>query len=483
MRKSGSPAVKATSSVARAETHKVNFETAAARKGAFKRPGRKSDANASTYLQLRVSASGRAVWYYRFQGLNGKRIEATLSGDAVADDGNGVTTIDYSQAKKAVAQKVVDARTPEATKHAEMNRAHFHTLKDGFEYFKANRKRKSKPLEATTKEDYDKVFRIYLCTRILDSKKYSKPPSEWELATTDVMQWAELLTEIAKRSPAKALNCQAIISGIYGMGVALRILNTNPITNVRYLDTLAPLPKKTGHIDSVDFPKFFAAIDISLSRQSSKDPILLATMTGMRLSACLGMRWDQVDFDNGYYYVLPGQQGWKGFSGVLPLSDFVLDLLKRRKARAKCDSEYVFPSHHGAKPHRSQMRGAMKTVNRDFSFKPTVQDLRRTFATVVSLCFEDNMRKVGALLCHKWVVSKEGMTVTRDAITRRYVQGTLRQLRETANTAANFILELAEKRSLSERTARILKESDPHHLELLDFTEANEEEKLEHLAC
>jgi hypothetical protein len=128
------------------------------------------------------------------------------------------------------------------------------------------------------------------------------------------------------------------------------------------------------------------------------------------------------------------------------------------------------------------MRTAMNIVTNDFSFKPTVQDLRRTFATVAALCFNDNMRKVGALLCHKWVVSKEGMTVTRDAITRRYVQGTLRQLRETANTAADFILELAEMRPLSERTARILKESDPHHLKLLDFTEANEELTLERLA-
>jgi integrase len=264
--------------------------------------------------------------------------------------------------------------------------------------------------------------------------------------------------------------------------VALEILENNPIANVRYLRTLAPLDKRTGHVDSVDFPKFFAAVESKLVRQNSKDPILIALMTGMRLSACLGMRWDQLNLDNGYYYVLPGQQGWKGFVGVLPLSDFVIDILKQRKARAKRSSEYVFPSHHGDKAHRSRMNNAMRTVAAGFTFRPTAQDLRRTFATAVALCFNDNMRKVGALLCHKWAVSKEGMAVTQDAITRRYVQTTLPLLRQSSNTAANFILELAGLQPLSERTVSVLKESDPRHLRLLDFTESSEEDALERLA-
>jgi integrase len=483
MSNSGKPVVESKQeSSARAASQDVNFATGSARHGAFKKPGRKNDTNA-TYLQLRVSEAGGAVWYYRFQGPNGKRVEKTLRGRAVPDDGDGTTTIDYKQAKDAVEKRVMEERTPESVKHEKSNRAHFHTLADGFEYFKANRMKKSKkPLAESTKADYDKVFGSYLAKRILDPKKYLKPPSEWELGKTGVMQWADLLRAIAKRSPAKALNCQAIISGIYGMGVALEVLDANPITNIRYLNTLAPLEKRTGHVDGVDFPKFFAAVESKLVRQNSKDPILLATMTGMRLSACLGMRWDQVDFDNGFYYVFPGQQGWKGFSGVLPLSDFVLDILKRRRQRAKRHSDYVFPAHHGDKPYRSRMDGAMRTVATEFTFQPTAQDLRRTFATAVALCFDDNMRKVGALLCHKWAVSKEGMAVSRDAITRRYVQSTLPQLRETADTAANFILELAGRRPLSERTIRILKENDPRNLRLLDFTEADEEDKLESLA-
>jgi integrase len=206
-------------------------------------------------------------------------------------------------------------------------------------------------------------------------------------------------------------------------------------------------------------------------------------MTGTRLLAGLGMRWDQINFEDGYYYVLPDQEGWKGFTGVLPLSDFVLDLLRRRRKRMSSKSEYVFPAHHGdAYPHRSRMGDAIEIVSAEFNFKATAQDLRRTFATVCALCFNDNMRKVGALLTHRWAVSAEGMAITRDAITRRYVQSNLSQLRATANVAAGFILELAGKQPMSDRTRSILKENDPHNLRLLDINAGNEEKELQRLA-
>ncbi|CPF96556.1 Site-specific recombinase XerD [Burkholderia pseudomallei] len=469
--------------VERAQPHKVNFATSGALAGAFKKPGRKTDVN-PTSLQLRVSEKMRAVWYYRFRGPDGELIEGTLRLRAVPHDGDGKVTLDYEQAKERVAKLKLESRKTEVEKHADSNRSQFHTLADGFEYYKKHRVTKGDgPLKESTKRNYDKVFNMYLRKPILDGKRFSKPPSEWVLSDTEVMQWTELLTAIKQRSLAKARNCQAIISGVYGMGVALSVLDTNPIVNVRYLRTLPALPKKSGHVDTVNLPEFFAAIESNLSRQDSKDAVLLVTMTGTRLLAGLGMRWSQINFEDGYYYVLPDQEGWKGFSGVLPLSDFVLELLARRRSRVSSTSEYVFPAHHGeAYPHRSRMADAMKAVSAEFNFKPTAQDLRRTFATVSALCFNDNMRKVGAMLTHRWAVSAEGMVVTRDAITRRYVQSALPQLRVAANLAANFILELAGKRPMSDRTRAILKENDPENLRLLDLSAGNEERELERLA-
>ena len=298
------------------------------------------------------------------------------------------------------------------------------------------------------------------------------------------MQWMQLLLKIKGKSLAKARNCQSIISGIYGMGVALKVLDSNPMNNARYLRVLPKPPEKKRHVDTVNLPHLYNAIDTGLSRQSSKDAVTLVMMTGTRLLAGLGLRWDQIDFERGFYFVEPKQPGWKGFTGILPLSDFVLELLKARFARrGPNDGGYVFPAHHGKSyPHQSRMHNAMKAVSDEFNFRACPQDLRRTFATVANLCFDYNTRKVGALLTHRWAVSAEGMVVTQDAITRRYIGDKLSHLRALANTATNFMLELARRRPLSERTRCILTQYDPENLVLIDLPASAEEQALQSLS-
>ncbi|MDD1790146.1 tyrosine-type recombinase/integrase [Burkholderia gladioli] len=468
----------------RHDAQKVNFETKSALAAAFRKPGRKTDAH-PTSLQLRVSPRGKAVWYYRFRDKAGAPREGTLKYAAVEADGDGRVTLDYEQAKAEVARIKVEATKSESERRAESDRTHFQTLEDGFRYYLSNRVTlKDQPLADETKANYEKVFNLYLRKNLLEDEGLQTPPSQWVLADTEVMQWQQLLVKIRGRSLAKARNCQSIISGVYGMGVALKVLNSNPMSNTRYLRTLPKLPKKTRHVDTVNLPHLFDAIDTGLSRQNSKDAVLLVTMTGTRLLGGLGMRWDQIDFERGFYFVKPNQAGWKGFTGVLPLSDFVLELLMKRAARRRDDDGgFVFPAHHGTScGHQSRMGDAMKAVSNEFNFRATPQDLRRTFATVAALCFDDNTRKVGALLTHNWAVSAEGMVVTQDAITRRYVGETLRQLRGVANTVTDFMLQLARRRPLSERTRSILNQNDPENLRLIVLPAGSEERELQRLS-
>jgi len=467
----------------RQASQRVNFETAAALAGAFKKPGRKTDAN-PTSLQLRVSPLKKAVWYYRFRDKLGVLREGTLKFEAVEANGDGRTTLDYEQAKAEVRRIKLDSTKSESERRADSDRTHFHTLEDGFQYYLRNRKTlKDKPLAHSTRVDYEKVFKSYLRKNLLEKEGFRTPPAQWVMSETEVMQWQQLLYKIQESSLAKARNCQSIISGIYGLGVALQVLQSNPIANIRYLRTLPKLPAKKRHVDTVNLRKFFLAIDTELVRQASKDAVWLVAMTGMRLQAALGLRWEQVNFDEGFYFVEPNQSGWKGFTGILPLSDFVLERLKCRKAlRKKDDGGFVFPAHHGTSAeHQTRLDDALKTVFKEFSFKATAQDLRRTYATVAALCFDDNTRKVGALLTHNWAVSVEGMVVTRDAITRLYIRDVVRRLRKSANMVADFMLELAVLRELSPRTKAILQENDPEHLRLIALSPDNEERDLQQL--
>jgi integrase len=468
----------------RPNASKVNFGTKSALVAALMKPGRKTDLN-PTSLQIRVSPLKKAVWYYRFRDKEGVLREGTLKYAAVAADGDGRVTLDYEQAKAEVARIKGDAAKSESERREESDRTYFDTLEDGFRYYLANRiTLKNEPLAEETKADYERVFNQYLRKNLLAGEGFKTPPSQWSLADTKVMQWMQLLLKIKGKSLAKARNCQSIISGIYGMGVALKVLDLNPMNNARYLRVLPKPPEKKRDVDTVNLPLLFDAIDTGLSRQSSKDAVTLVMMTGTRLLAGLGFRWDQIDFERGFYFVEPKQAGWKGFTGILPLSDFVLELLKRRFAqRGPKDGGFVFPAHHGKSyQHQSRMHDAMKAVSEEFNFRACPQDLRRTFATVANLCFDYNTRKVGALLTHRWAVSAEGMVVTQDAITRRYIGEKLSHLRALANTVTDFMLELARRQPISERTRSILTQYDPANLELIDLPAASEEQALRRLS-
>ena len=208
------------------------------------KPGRKTDSN-PTSLQIRVSPLKKAVWYYRFRDKDGRLREGTLRYVAVATDGDGRVTLDYEQAKTEVARIKGDVAKSESERQEESDRTHFDTLEVGFRYYLANRiTLKNEPLGAETKADYKKVFNQYLRKNLLVDEGFETPPSQWDLAETKVMQWMQLLLKIKGKSLAKARNCQSIISGIYGMGVALKVLDSNPMNNARYLRVLPKPPEK-----------------------------------------------------------------------------------------------------------------------------------------------------------------------------------------------------------------------------------------------
>jgi integrase len=88
-------------------------------------------------------------------------------------------------------------------------------------------------------------------------------------------------------------------------------------------------------------------------------------MSGLRLNAALGLRWDQVNLGKSYIYVEPGQVGWKGFTGVMPISDYVADLLRERYVMRK-SQEWVFPKRTGdmdeGSPHMTRVSDSLAEV-------------------------------------------------------------------------------------------------------------------------
>jgi integrase len=322
------------------------------------------------------------------------------------------------------------------------------TLAGAWPLFIENRRtKKGQPLAASTKKDYQKWFEVAL-----------KPVHDWRLADVRALAWVEFLSSVRdKHGASKALYMSNIISSVYSFLMSLDQIDANPMVKVRLGRLfIAPAPR-TSHIETADLKPFWTGIGRVLKRRDSRDAVRLLFLSGLRLNAALGMRWDQVDLGRGFLFIQPGTEGWKGFSGVFPLSDYVLDLLRVRYVGRK-SKEWVFPKRVGdeadGSPHMTRVGDSLGKVCEGAGIeRVTAHDLRRTMATVGNLAFGADTAKVAVLLGHNWATDAKGMTVSRGAITARYIQNELSTLRAIANEAARTLLELAGELPLSDETA------------------------------
>jgi integrase len=67
---------------------------------------------------------------------------------------------------------------------------------------------------------------------------------------------------------------------------------------------------------------------------------------------------------------------------TLPMSTYLLDLLKRRHRAAAGDNPWVFPSRKGKSPHIAEPRFIADRLAELSGVKHTIHDLRRTFVTM-----------------------------------------------------------------------------------------------------
>lgn len=121
-----------------------------------------------------------------------------------------------------------------------------------------------------------------------------------------------------------------------------------------------------------------------------RDCLLFTLFSGLRRANAAEPRWEHVDWERAVLHV-PKPKSQKPFD--LPLSGFLLDLLRRRQEENKKlapDSPWVFPAAHG-EGHIVETRaqgGAERAANRagkaGAKLHYTSHDLRRTFISVAA---------------------------------------------------------------------------------------------------
>jgi integrase len=152
------------------------------------------------------------------------------------------------------------------------------------------------------------------------------------------------------------------------------ILESNPVTELSRRKAWHRVDRRKTLIKTHQFPAWYAAVlALPVNVQSY---ILFVLFTGLRAGEAATLRWETVDLTAGTFSVIDTKNR---STHELPLSDYLLDMLKAQRKRVA--GEFVFPGLHG-KGHIKSAQSAIRKVEAASGVEFCLHDLRRTFATV-----------------------------------------------------------------------------------------------------
>lgn len=358
---------------------------------------------------LRAGAQDKA---YVAQGrVNGRTVRYTIGrhGRYTSDEARKLAKAILGDMSKGI-----DPNEAKAEK-----RARGVTLNQLYDDFKQSRKE----LKPKTLYDYDRMMRVYF------AGWRNKPVRE----VTPAMIERKHAT-LGENSPAQANLAMRFLRSVLNYGTACTTANGKPLLEGNPVSALTKkkawfrIKPRSSYIKPNEIADWWKAVE-SLENITLRDYLRLVLLTGLRRNEAERLKWKNVDL-KARTLTVPDTKNHRDH--VLPLSDFLLDMLTRRKESAG-DSPYVFPgtgaTGHLVEPKR-QLGKVMETSGIDFS----IHDLRRTFASIVnSLDKTLSYYTIKRLLNH---------SMSGD-VTANYIQHDVEQLRAGMHAVTDYVLKAA----------------------------------------
>jgi site-specific recombinase XerD len=170
-------------------------------------------------------------------------------------------------------------------------------------------------------------------------------------------------------------------------------------------------------------PKWYADV-LGMDNPVRRDYLLFVLFTGMRRGAAAAAKWDDVDWKHCELYV-PNPKGGKDRAFKLPLSDYLMALLKARRA---CDvTAAVFPDSPFIFPAESTS-GHISEPKVKLSVPFSIHGLRHTFITqAYQLGIPEPVIQV---LVNHAVSARSSRKITRNYYTPdiEYLRGPMQQI-------------------------------------------------------
>jgi integrase len=314
-------------------------------------------------LCLRVSSTGNMSWcvYYRLRGRNRKYTVGAYPTYSIAEARERAAEV-----KKAVAQGLdpVAERKKEIAEYLEpgMVEAVAQLFIDRYV---------EKKLKQTTARDYKTHFRLYILP-------------EWRgRAVTSITKKdvVVLLDKVEDKAPIQCNRVHATLSKWFNWMIDERgVLDFSPIGRMK---KRTPENQRSRILSEEEIRALWKAFDAKGWPFGSIAKLLL--LTAKRRAEVVGMRWNEIDFENRVWLIPGGREGRtkNKIEDAVPLSDQAVDILMDLPRFEGVD--LVFPAKgHVERPVSgfSKAKGKMDELSAVTDW--TLHDLRRTVRSNLS---------------------------------------------------------------------------------------------------
>lgn len=189
---------------------------------------------------------------------------------------------------------------------------------------------------------------------------------------------------------AQADQIMRILNALFNFAIrkyrieGVQVLQDNPVMVLNDLKQWNRKPPRDEIVTPSQMPLFWKELE-NFPNSNDADFMKLVLLTGLNRALVMGLTWDQVDLRKGAL-LLDGQLK------PIPVSTFVLEVLKRRHSRRRSTKEtYVFNSAKDDNKRHGEFRGSLE-IERKLKFPCSPVVLARTFQSVaIGLSVSDAM--------------------------------------------------------------------------------------------
>lgn len=157
------------------------------------------------------------------------------------------------------------------------------------------------------------------------------------------------------------------------------LLKSNPVSRLSRNRSWHRINPRQGMIPDHRLKLWYSAVS-TLQNEVTRDFLVFLLFTGMRVNETRNLKWCHVNFGEKILTV-PRELTKSDREHCLPLSEFLIDLLRKRYVYRN-NSEWIFPSPRTTKRPLSLSHGFLRRVRAKSGINFKLHDLRRTFLTM-----------------------------------------------------------------------------------------------------